>query len=249
MTETTIDTVDDSQRSVDSESRSVDDLDEVDEQLEQNIRATIDEWAVTTRTGPKTLHIPNNDGDPLCADTTALSTGNQVNDGVRADYGMKAIDTIPLGYHDVCLTCARLWSENHDVGSIEVREDTTHEASTESTDDNRMPEKYRAKSREWEDKEWLRERYWGEELWSVQEIAEEAGVGDRQIRRLMREHGIPRRVSGFNRDDSMSPCRGFYNGDEAVADSNPENNYEEDYEDVPTDFDWAYVAESTAVSD
>lgn len=57
--------------------------------------------------------------------------------------------------------------------------------------DQAVPEKYQAEPRKWEQKDWLYEQYWGEEMRSIAEIAEECGLHRKTVTKQFRQHGIP----------------------------------------------------------
>jgi hypothetical protein len=66
--------------------------------------------------------------------------------------------------------------------------------STDATNTDATPAKYRATQRTYEDKDWCYEQYWGE-MRSLTDMAEECGVTYDTIKRQMDEFGIPRRRS------------------------------------------------------
>lgn len=79
------------------------------------------------------------------------------------------------------------------------------------------PAKYQAKPRDYEDKSWLYEKYWGEKL-SKQEVADEAGTCKQVILANMKEHGIPRRANTYGKNNTVSPFTGFYRDEAARTD-------------------------------
>jgi hypothetical protein len=75
------------------------------------------------------------------------------------------------------------------------------------------PDKYQAKPRKHEQKEWLYEQYWGE-LKTMEEMATEAPVERKEIRLALVEAGIPRRPKGCI-IGKTSPFAGFYRDENA----------------------------------
>lgn len=59
-----------------------------------------------------------------------------------------------------------------------------------------MSNKYTAEPRDYEQKDWLYEQYWGE-MKSCSEIAEDCGVSHDTINYNMEELGIPKRYDGW----------------------------------------------------
>lgn len=87
---------------------------------------------------------------------------------------------------------------------------------------------YKPDPRDWEQKEWLYQKYWGE-LIPVKEIAELTDVKTRAIRDQMDEMGIPRRPRRFEAGGTVSPFSGFYNEDEvSQADEKDRSHFDED---------------------
>lgn len=80
-----------------------------------------------------------------------------------------------------------------------------------------VPDKYAAEPRQWEKKEWLYEQYWVKML-TLAEIAERTDVGRRAIREQLKEHGIPKRLPYYRRDNAVSPFAGFYKTESAPVD-------------------------------
>lgn len=70
---------------------------------------------------------------------------------------------------------------------------------------------YEPEPRDWEQKSWLYEQYWGKKLGSS-EISDKVGISGHTIRKKLTELGIPRRVAGYERDNNISPFTGFYSG-------------------------------------
>lgn len=91
------------------------------------------------------------------------------------------------------------------------------------------PQRYIPETGNWENKEWLQEKYWGEML-SAEEIAEECDRSKSVILKNMRELGIPRRVGEYQRDNSVSPFTGFYRHESARTDEKSRTHYDPDYE-------------------
>jgi hypothetical protein len=71
------------------------------------------------------------------------------------------------------------------------------------------PEKYIPENRDWREKDYLYQQYWGE-MNSATEIAEENGVGQSAVLRRMKELGIPRRPQRYWHGNAVSPFAGFY---------------------------------------
>lgn len=112
-----------------------------------------------------------------------------------------------------------------------------------------VPPKYQAEPRQYEDKRYLQEQYWGE-LKSIQDIADECDTGNKVIRNEMHRHGIPTRVDGYTFSNSVSPFAGFYRGthDAARTDEQSRTRFDPDFEaghDSSTDddgsFEWGVV--------
>lgn len=86
-----------------------------------------------------------------------------------------------------------------------------------------VPQKYQARTRDWERKSWLYQLYWGQ-LLSTNEIADRAGVHPSTIKEQLYRHGIPRRTQRYHGDDgNISPFWGFYNGGEVTPDKRGQN--------------------------
>ena len=105
------------------------------------------------------------------------------------------------------------------------------------------PEKYLPQPRQYENKAWLYEQYWGE-LRPVREIAENCEVGHAAVREQMVEFGIPRRVDGFKRGNSVSPFAGFYHDAAARTDEQSRQHFDPDHESQqrdPEDFEWSFT--------
>ena len=79
--------------------------------------------------------------------------------------------------------------------------------STES--ESTTPAKYRPDERQWKDKAWLYEQYWGE-MKSCSEIAAGRDVSSRHIQTTMSELGIPRRNDSYRLDNDVGIFDGFY---------------------------------------
>lgn len=79
-----------------------------------------------------------------------------------------------------------------------------------------MNEKYVPEKRDWEQKSWLYEQYWGK-MQSLQDVADMTDVSKKHIRRQMNKHGIPRRDKQATMPlNSRSPFSGFYHDGEVV---------------------------------
>jgi len=91
------------------------------------------------------------------------------------------------------------------------------------------PKRYRAEPKQYENKDWLYEKYWGK-LLSQQEIADEADTHRTVIRENMNEHGIPTRADGYTRDNCMSAFSGFYSDIAARGDGNSHEQFDPDYD-------------------
>lgn len=110
-----------------------------------------------------------------------------------------------------------------------------------------VPAKYQPEPRQYEDKKYLQEQYWGQ-LKSVREIADENGVSPTTIKDRLRRHGIPSRVDGYTRENSVSPFTGFYRSAAARTDEVSRTRYDEDAEysqhattDADGSFEWGVV--------
>lgn len=87
---------------------------------------------------------------------------------------------------------------------------------------------YEPEPREWEDKEVLYEKYWGE-MMSLAEIADEFDTGPRMISDQMEEFGIPKRHRCYKGKGQHSPFTGFYNDDEStVGDEDSMTHFDEE---------------------
>lgn len=104
---------------------------------------------------------------------------------------------------------------------------------------DKTPERYVPTDEKWRQKDWLYEQYW-QQLKSAPEIAQETPKSEHAIRRLMDKHGIPRRKSNYNRDNTVSAFAGFYNDDEATrADEQSTSVYDPEWEpDEQLDAEW-----------
>lgn len=101
---------------------------------------------------------------------------------------------------------------------------------------------YEPDPREWEQKEWLYEQYWGK-MRSTAEIAKNVDVARTTIRKEIYEAGIPTRITGYTDTNTVSPFAGFYGSDVAGrSDSKSRQVYEEDYEEESRP-NWADIAE------
>jgi hypothetical protein len=83
---------------------------------------------------------------------------------------------------------------------------------------------YEPDPRDWEQKDWLYEKYWGE-LLSLREVAEAAGVTEKPVREQMNSFGIPRRERGFDKEGTISPFSGFYTEDEVAQGDEKERSH------------------------
>lgn len=72
-----------------------------------------------------------------------------------------------------------------------------------------IPSKYVPNKRQWEDKEWLYEQYWGQ-MKSLRSLSEAVDVGTRAIKEQMDKYGIPTRGKEFKPENTTSPFTGFY---------------------------------------
>lgn len=103
------------------------------------------------------------------------------------------------------------------------------------------PEKYKAKTRKWEKKSWLQEKYWGE-LLSLRDVAELTDVGEKKIRGLLGEHGIPTRSRNYRSDSSVSPFTQFYHNKAARTDEKSRQHFDPDHETDNTELNWQKTA-------
>jgi len=90
------------------------------------------------------------------------------------------------------------------------------------------PQRYIPETGNWENKEWLQEKYWDEML-SAEEIAEECDRSKSVILKNMRELGIPRRVGEYQRQNSVSPFTGFYKHETARTDEESRSHFDPDF--------------------
>jgi len=105
------------------------------------------------------------------------------------------------------------------------------------------PEKYLPDPRQYEDKAWLYEQYWGE-LRPVREIADDCNVGHAAVREQMVEFGIPRRGGNYTRENTVSPFAGFYHDAAARTDEQSRQHFDPEHESQqrdPTDFEWSFT--------
>jgi len=108
--------------------------------------------------------------------------------------------------------------------------------------DTETPARYRPEPRQYEDKQWLYEQYWGQ-LKAFNEIAEDLDCGERQIREQMAAFGIPRRVRRYTSENSVSAFTGFYDTETtAQPDEQSTQQYDPDFE-SDSDPDWFDVAD------
>jgi len=98
------------------------------------------------------------------------------------------------------------------------------------------PDKYIPETRQWEQKEWLYEQYWGE-MHSTREMSEKVSVSTMTIKRTLKKFGIPLRTTSYNSYNAVSPFAGFY-GQKPVPSNRGSNatQYNPDYE---KDVSWA----------
>lgn len=85
-----------------------------------------------------------------------------------------------------------------------------------------VPQKYQPEPRKCDDKQWLREQYWGDEFLSAAEIAERCELSRTRVGKRLRKFGIPRRPVAYAKTNSTSPFAGFYNDNESVPDNDPQ---------------------------
>lgn len=88
------------------------------------------------------------------------------------------------------------------------------------SDDSPVPERYQPEPRKCDDKEWLREQYWGEML-NQAEIAEKCELSASRVGHRLRDMGIPTRPAGYSRSNGTSPFAGFYGGGESIPGHEP----------------------------
>lgn len=112
--------------------------------------------------------------------------------------------------------------------------------------DQPVPERYQPDYHPHEDKDWLQELYWGEELLSAAEIAERCDVSKSQINRKMREFGIPKRPTAYASTNSTSPFAGFYGANEPAPDDDPSaTEYDPEFEQRPSEtMRWEHIAKT-----
>lgn len=98
-----------------------------------------------------------------------------------------------------------------------------------------MPDdRYTPEPRQYEDKQWLYQQYWGE-LRTLTAIADECDVSHPTIARQMRAFGIPRRSDAAGRAATdTSLFAGFYNSGEYPPDRR-RTTPGEAYDNPPTD--------------
>jgi hypothetical protein len=77
-------------------------------------------------------------------------------------------------------------------------------------DDAAVPERYQPEPRKCDDKAWLREQYWGDNLLNCAEIAEQCELCPSRVGHRLREMGIPARANNYTRNNAVSPFAGFY---------------------------------------
>lgn len=108
---------------------------------------------------------------------------------------------------------------------------------------------YEPEPRQWEQKDWLYEKYWGE-MKSVREIADECEVEKRTLSKQFDRLGIPRRPRGYGSGTSFSPFAGFYNSDESARTDDESLNQGGPEEDYSIEPEWAKIAEEdSAIGD
>lgn len=88
---------------------------------------------------------------------------------------------------------------------------------------------YEPDPRLWEQKDWLYDQYWAQ-LKPIRQIAEEFGFGRRTIGRALEDNGIPRRTTGWERGNFVSPFVGFYNDDESGTTDELKKQYDPNWE-------------------
>lgn len=110
-----------------------------------------------------------------------------------------------------------------------------------------VPAKYQAEPRQYEDKEYLQQRYWGQ-LMTVREIADECNTSHGQVIEAMARHGIPTRTKGYQENNCVSPFAGFYRDTAARTDEQSRTRFDPDYdaghepgEDDDGGFSWSVV--------
>jgi len=100
-----------------------------------------------------------------------------------------------------------------------------------------VPAKYQPDDRQFENKQWLYERYWGD-LQPMHVLADECNVCHHTIREAMTEHGIPRHPDNWTRENNVSPFAGFYNDENARTEG---DYYEDCHPTEPTDYSGDFV--------
>lgn len=105
------------------------------------------------------------------------------------------------------------------------------------------PSKYQYQPKTWEDKSWLQQNYWGKKL-SLREIGEQFDVPKQAIADAMKQHGIPSRMSNYNRHNSVSMFKGFY-GDGVATRADAEDIHVEkrtERDDPKSELNWQKAA-------
>jgi hypothetical protein len=98
---------------------------------------------------------------------------------------------------------------------------------------------YEPEPRKCDRKDWIYERYWGEDMRSLPEIANETEHSLSLLVERMSDFGIPRRLRKYSRNSSVSPFAGFYGNEEnAPTDEQSRTYYEEEKQDE-YEFDWS----------
>jgi len=96
----------------------------------------------------------------------------------------------------------------------------------------KVPKKYQPKQRQYEQKDWLYEHYWGE-LSPLRVLADMCDTSHHQIRHALDEHGILRHPDNWTQDNNVSPFAGFYTDENART----EGDYYDDCRPTePTDY-------------
>lgn len=141
----------------------------------------------------------------------------------------------------VCPNCAK---EGEPTDSNDSEVTCTHDPCAVSAFDGNHQtssdgSRYEPEPREYEQKDFLYEHYWGQ-FKSTHQIADECGVSHSTIRTAMQDNGIPCRVDGYTRDNCVSAFRGFYNVQPAHSDGESNQQFEADYDATDDESEWMY---------
>jgi len=141
----------------------------------------------------------------------------------------------------VCPNCA---TEGQAINDSDSLVECTHDpCAVTQFDGDHQPSsdgsRYEPEPRKYEEKDFLYEHYWGQ-FKSTHQIADECGTSHTMVSNAMQDHGIPRRVDGYTRDNCISAFRGFYDVQPTHSDGESNQQFEADYDGTDDESPWMY---------